>query len=73
MVWWIILRNGGLSLLKFLYITFMLSGMFYLIPKLDGVVDDIKKWRLITTKNSGYNFYAEWNGLFDSKARWCGG
>ena len=51
----------------------MLSGMFYLIPKLDGVVDDIKKWRLITTKNSGYNFYAEWNGLFDSKARWCGG
>ena len=33
--------------------------MVYLIPKLDGVVDDIKKWRPITIKSIVYNFYAK--------------
>ena len=33
--------------------------MIYLIPKLEGVVDDIKKWRPITILNIVYRVYAK--------------
>ena len=35
------------------------EGMIYLIPKLEGVVDDIKKWRPITLLNTVYKVYAK--------------
>ena len=35
------------------------EGMVYLIPKLEGVVDDIKKWRPITLLNTVYKVYAK--------------
>ena len=35
------------------------EGMVYLIPKLEGAVDDIKKWRPITLLNIVYKVYAK--------------
>ena len=35
------------------------EGMIYLIPKVEGVVDDIKKWRPITILNTIYKVYAK--------------
>ena len=35
------------------------EGMIYLIPKLEGVVDDIKRWRPITLLNTVYKVYAK--------------
>ena len=35
------------------------EGMIYLIPKVEGVVDDFKKWRPITILNTIYKVYAK--------------
>ena len=35
------------------------EGMIYLIPKLEGVVADIRKWRPITILNTIYKIYAK--------------
>ena len=36
-----------------------IEGKIYLIPKLEGVVADIRKWRPITILNTMYKIYAK--------------
>ena len=35
------------------------EGLIYLIPKSDGVFDDVRKWRPITILNRGYKIIAK--------------
>ena len=42
------------------------EGMIYLIPKEEGVLDDIEKWRPITILNTIYKVYANSFATFSS-------
>jgi hypothetical protein len=35
------------------------KGLIYIIPKSDGVSDDVRRWRLITIFNTSYKIMAE--------------